>query len=307
MRDRSFRLDRAATAQLHVRPLWRPIVHTGAIGLLYAGLSILVTANRLGPVRFIVWPVMGLILTGFLNAAHDCLHNTFLDSKRSNRVAGSLWCALILKNFTLFKHSHLVHHRYTRVPGDTEPPMHFPTASAYFGSFFRVAIVAWLGRCVGTTLGRFPPFIDTDEKRRAVRQDNVVVGAWLIVIVILTCLSPRVVIEIYWVPTLFIAPMLHLTALPEHYGCDEGSRVYDNTRSVVSNALLRFIMWNGNYHAQHHLYPRVPSCNLPRLYDLTAGQFRYHARGYFAFHASVAKTLWSRTRMDGAGKPEYES
>jgi fatty acid desaturase len=31
-----------------------------------------------------------------------------------------------------------------------------------------------------------------------------------------------------------------------------------NTRTTLSNAVVRLLMWNMPYHAEHHLYPSIP-------------------------------------------------
>ena len=37
------------------------------------------------------------------------------------------------------------------------------------------------------------------------------------------------------------------------------------SRSVRSNPIVSFLLLNENYHLEHHLFPEVPSYNLPRL------------------------------------------
>ena len=39
-----------------------------------------------------------------------------------------------------------------------------------------------------------------------------------------------------------------------------------STRSIRLNPILSFIYWNMEYHIEHHLFPSVPSYNLPKLH-----------------------------------------
>src|SRR5438105_1009878 len=98
------------------RPPWIPALQSAFNLSLLAALGCLATMFPWWPAKVAVWPVMGLVLAGFLNAAHDCAHGTFANSKIGNRVGGILWSTPLLINFTLFKYAHLTHHRFTRMP-----------------------------------------------------------------------------------------------------------------------------------------------------------------------------------------------
>jgi len=56
----------------------------------------------------------------------------------------------------------------------------------------------------------------------------------------------------------------------EHADCEVSKEMncLRNTRTVRSNAILRQLLWNTNYHAEHHCYPMVPFFNLPKLSEL---------------------------------------
>jgi fatty acid desaturase len=55
----------------------------------------------------------------------------------------------------------------------------------------------------------------------------------------------------------------------EHADCEiNESNMLKNTRTVDSNPLVRQLLWNTNYHVEHHIYPMVPFFNLPKLHEL---------------------------------------
>src|SRR5262249_50249142 len=68
-----------------------------------------------------IWLIQGFILSCALGAAHDCAHSTFAITPFGNHCAGVLWSSTVLFNYSLYKHFHLEHHRFTMIPGDTEP------------------------------------------------------------------------------------------------------------------------------------------------------------------------------------------
>jgi fatty acid desaturase len=54
----------------------------------------------------------------------------------------------------------------------------------------------------------------------------------------------------------------------EHADCDLVPNQLHNTRTVESNFVARWLLWETNYHCEHHAYPAVPFYNLPKLHEL---------------------------------------
>jgi len=46
------------------------------------------------------------------------------------------------------------------------------------------------------------------------------------------------------------------------------------TRTVVSNRVVSFLMCNLNYHLEHHLCPSIPWYNLPAMHKLMQDEYR---------------------------------
>ena len=53
----------------------------------------------------------------------------------------------------------------------------------------------------------------------------------------------------------------------EHTDCDLTNDSMLNTRTVESNRFVRWLLWETNFHAEHHAYPAVPFYNLPVLHE----------------------------------------
>lgn len=288
-------LDRKQLRELMRRPSWITPTQTVATLATYTVLSfigLIADSVILWPT---VWLCQGFILSCFLGAAHDCAHGTFVRGRTLNRALGAFWASAVLFNFTIYKWYHLEHHRFTSVPGDTEPAGEFqdvydylrnlPT-TGFFLSFWRMS---W-----NVLRNRFPHFIRTERQRRDVIVDNRVLCGWLVLVAGGMWVDFSLVASVYLAPLVFYFPMVFLTSLPEHYGCDPGPDPFRNTRSVRSNAIYRFFFWNGNYHAEHHLYPQVPSWNLHRLHALIGHRFAHVARSYVGFHVSLLRSLLAR-------------
>jgi fatty acid desaturase len=244
----------------------------------------------------VAWWFQGFILSGFLGAAHDCAHGTFARTRRANHVAGALWASVVLFNFTLYRYYHIEHHRHTSVEGDTEPPGMFHTVGDYFRNLPTTAFfVSFWRMSADAERGRYPHFIRTARARKAVRVDNRVLLGWLVLTVVATVLWPGPAVRFYWAPLMVYFPMVFLTSLPEHYGCDVGPDVRRNVRSMAANPLFRLFFWNGNYHAEHHLHPWVPSYHLHRLHGLIGHHFAFRETSYVGFHARL---VWGLLRGD---------
>ena len=61
-----------------------------------------------------------------------------------------------------------------------------------------------------------------------------------------------------------------------------------------SNALVRLVVWNANYHAAHHMVSSVPAHNLPALDAHLGDGIDRTSPSYTRFHAEVVRSLAGR-------------
>lgn len=287
-----FKIDKSLLRVLSKLSRGHVLLRMFVILIIYGVCAIIVVAPNLHYTALILCPFMGFILSGFLNAAHDCIHCTQFKSKKVNRIMGMLWCAPIFVNYTIYRYQHLTHHRYTGVKGDTESRRIYHSIKAYFYSltgidFWRHVIKV----TIKSAKDNFPSTINNDQRCTDVKKDNRVLFFWLIWSIILTVFFPKIILLVYWLPMLFYAPIVILTSLPEHYGCSEGSDIRYNTRSIVTNRFIRFFLWNGNYHAEHHAYPGVPAMHLHHLHKEISNQLYMQEKSYVMFHLKLLKEL----------------
>ena len=292
-----FTLDKQNFKLLNHVNSFQNIIHGAAIVLVYTSLSIAGTFLGRWYIWIPIWFYQGFILSGFLGGSHDCAHGTFVKNKSANRIFGILWSSAVLFNFSLYKYYHLNHHRYTHVPGDTEPYGSFRNMRDYlctlpmtgfFLPFWKMSALA--------PFNWFPTFIKTKVHQVHVKQDNWGLLTWIILIVTLTYFYPLSLIEYYWIPILIYFPMVFFTSIPEHYDCEEGKDITKNTRTLESNLVFKYIFWNGNYHAEHHLFPSIPSHNLSKLNKLIGHEFAVREKSYLSFHIKMIKGILKRKR-----------
>ena len=65
--------------------------------------------------------LLGFIFQWAYNACHECLHRTFVKSKKVNEFLGVLLSTITILNFNMFKTYHLQHHANTFGEYETEP------------------------------------------------------------------------------------------------------------------------------------------------------------------------------------------
>ena len=82
------------------------------------------------------------------------------------------------------------------------------------------------------------------------------------------------------VPVVLGQPMLRLYLLAEHTGCPMVPNMLENSRTVHTSAVVRFLAWNMPYHAEHHAYAAIPFHALPRAHAALAPHIRVQSPGY---------------------------
>jgi fatty acid desaturase len=236
----------------------------------------------------VAWPLLGVVLFGFSAAAHECIHGNFARSRWVNRAAGVFWMTPLLLNYTIHRQIHLQHHARTGREGDPELSAE---SSGYRG----------VGRYLSAVLCRatvIKPLYLHNWRTSAhalrarnspyptgARRDTLVLLLWVAAMTCATFLAPRALLMGYWIPAMIFAPLVFtLISLPEHYQVARCDDALSNTRTIATNPLVRFLIWNINYHTAHHFNPRVPFHRLPELDALIRTRAPFRMSSYLQFH-----------------------
>jgi fatty acid desaturase len=119
---------------------------------------------------------------------------------------------------------------------------------------------------------------------------------------------------LFWwiVPVLIGYPCVNYFRNLEHADCEVSKEpnCLRNTRSVRSNILIRTLLWDTNYHAEHHCYPMVPFFNLCRVNEHMYAHVIHNEYDHFTTQnwAAVKPGGWidqQRERVE-ASKPKDE-
>lgn len=100
---------------------------------------------------------------------------------------------------------------------------------------------------------------------------------------------------LYWLGPQFLGqPILRLYLLTEHTGCTEDANGLTNTRTMITSPVVRLLMWNMPFHAEHHLYPFIPFHRLAEAHAILREKLAHIGPGYAAWHRDHIRELRSK-------------
>ncbi len=292
-------LDRKLVRSLHRLSDVRAAVHfTGAISL-FGGTAAVVLGWPGTTAAFVAAIALGVLQTGWADAMHCAVHKATFRSARLNTLVGHLGAFVYGWPLNFYRDFHIGHHRHTGDP-QRDPELLLGTDTVRdprpVRQLWRMAVAArgmsvWhprlLFRCAlrPSEAHRLEtPYIRPESYRRMCTEARWMLAGYLSIAIAVSLTSPW---ALAYVPLIAFARSFDTmyAALPEHVDLHQpGASELDRTRSTTSNALYRFVKFNGSYHAEHHAFPGVPFYRLPALRNVMGSQVRHRARGYLRFY-----------------------
>lgn len=300
-------LDKAALRQLMSRSDQPALVHL-------VGMGVLLAISAWG----VVWSWGGVwymqVCSQLFFAAmycstfaclHETAHGTAFRSKRMNGLVAVLMGFIQVYPSSLFKELHFTHHRYTHIPGkDPEISFGSEPGPSVIGQL--PLYLSWLsglplllfkvGMLVMGALGmpewarmRLYPFVRPKVRAQVALESWAVLAGY----VGLVWLAWSVYTGLFgiFVGILVGHCLLIMYLTPEHNGLPHEGDILHKTRSLHVSGVVRWIMWNMPYHAEHHAYPAVPFHALPQLHHLMKDKLVHTTDGPAEFHYTALRKL----------------
>lgn len=277
-------LPRTTHAQLNVLRNTPGLLHlAGHFGLI-AGLGLWIAQG------WFLWPLamlaQGIVICFLFTLEHETTHKTPFKTVWINEWAGRISGVMICLPFEWFRYFHLAHHRHTNVPGK-DPELISgakpETRAAYITHVSGVPF--WWGMLVQTfnnARGRDPgDYVPARAQPRVVKEARIMLALYGLVLVSLF-VNP-ILAWVWLLPCLLGQPFLRLYLLAEHGRCAHVSNMLENTRTTLTNRIIRFLAWNMPYHIEHHSMPQVPFHQLPDLHKHMQGYHGVLTNGYTQF------------------------
>jgi fatty acid desaturase len=233
------------------------------------------------PLRLAGILTAGLALNAFFLLSHDGHHRLLFRNARVNHAANVLLCIPLLHSPSAYRVLHELHHRFLGGPGDPDD----------FHNYTSDARLRWALHWVRLTIGTlvYMPLIPVVAIRRAEPADRHAIAIEYAAMIaiwwpVFAFLPMQVLLQVWLIPGVLVGYISAVRAVAQH-ALTPGDDPLLASRSVASNAVVSFFLLNENYHLEHHLFPEIPSYNLPRLRLLLQSRLTHtvEARSYTRF------------------------
>lgn len=245
--------------------------------------------------------VLGIAQVTLFAPLHETMHLTAFASRRANAVVGWLVACPSLLNWHYYAQFHLAHHRHTQDKA-RDPELNPPPPAGlgdyvrrvlgvnYWRARLQVLADAWRGDLSGYS------YISAAHRPRIVLSLRAMTVAVLAAALAAGLAFGWQAPLVYWIgPQLLAQPLLRLYLLTEHTGCAESADGLANTRTTLTNPIIRLLMWNMGFHAEHHLYPSIPFHRLAEAHRALRPRLGVVQPGYARWHWAYFKSLAMRS------------
>lgn len=273
------------------------LVQTAAhVALLIAG-GALVLATRGS-----WWVAPALLLQGiFVNALFGAMHESVHYGSFKTRWMADLLAffsgAAILNNAGFYRHFHYAHHRYTQDPDRDPELVTSGTPRTWRQYLLRISSLPFL-MLRARDIFLFPfgrhgnvNYIEPSAWPEVERWGRWLLALYALLIAGSIALGSDVLLWVWLIPMLVGLPLLRFYLLCEHTLCPNSDDGFANTRTTLSNPLVRFLMWNLPYHAEHHLFPSISFHNLPEAHRLLRQHLKFVGTGYIQVQREIVRSL----------------
>ncbi len=254
-----------------------------------------------------VFVAHGTLLNFLYAGQHELSHNTPFRTKWLNEWVGRLIGFLMLYPRSFDQIQHHAHHQHTQDwEKDGELVRQPYTLTSYLLWFLgptywysRVARIARLTRGIVVE-----PYIRPDQEATVIREARIHAALYALVALVSLAAQSWAAVVFWLAPMLLTKPIHQLQNTIEHLGLSHEDDILANTRSTDTNALMRWMCWNMQYHTAHHSFPAVPFHALRGLNDTIEARIGHevHRMGYIEFQVEVIRKLWG-----GKSEADYPS
>ena len=217
---------------------------------------------------------------------HECGHRTAFKTRKLNDFFYTI--ASYMNNFepVRWRWSHSLHHSYTASidPHDYEVDgsifanhslisfLFIFVPGSSFLTLHKSLHVEIVKHAFGIETKVMKDCIPEDKKKDCINSSRIFVLLWLSTIALSITLTSFLPIFLFLLPKFFTF-LNAIWGLTQHMGLKEDVKDHRlSTRSVRLSMIPSFIYWKMEYHIEHHMFPMVPSYNLPKLYEVIKDQ-----------------------------------
>lgn len=239
-------------------------------------------------------PITALALNAFVLLMHDGMHSSLFLNRRWNRIGSVLLGATFFMSYSAYRVLHTRHHRFlgdSRDPDDYQNYLPRPRPLLWSLHFMRLSVGPILYLVLIPVLAL--KYATGEERRHILAEYLFLLAAYSV----LWRLVPGALLLVGWlVPLLIVATLTAIRGFTQH-GITDASDPFIASRTILPNPVVGFFLLHENYHLEHHLFPEVPSYQLPCLHQLIWPRLprMVSGRSYLGF---LARFLRATLRLD---------
>jgi fatty acid desaturase len=238
-----------------------------------------------------------VFINSLFGAMHESVHYGSFKTRWMADVLAFFSGAAILNNAGFYRHYHMAHHRYTQDPERDPELITSGTPRTWKSYLFRVSSIPFFILRTRDIL-LFPfgyrgrvDYIHPSGWGEARRWGRYLLAFYALLLAGSIALHTTALLWVWLLPLAIGSPLLRLYLLCEHTLCPNSDDGFANTRTTLSTPVLRFLMWNLPFHAEHHLLPNIAFHNLPEAHQYLRPHLKYVAKGYIQVQGEIIRNL----------------
>ena len=240
------------------------------------------------------------VLINFLYAGqHELSHATVFRTRAVNEWVGRVFGFVLFYPRTFDVVQHMAHHRYTQDwarDGELERPHYTLGSYLLWMSGLTYWYTRWL-RLVRFASGRITErYLPAHRHAELVREARWHLAGYALIVAASLFARSWAAVLLWFGPMLAMKFAHQLQNTIEHLGLPHTDDILSNTRSTRTNAVMRWLCWQMQYHTAHHAFPGVPFHRLRELHETL-----FDAQGrtapsmtYWGFQVAVVRAFSGR-------------
>lgn len=239
--------------------------------------------------------ILGILICFLFTLLHETVHRTPFKTDTLNIWVSRLCGFLTFLGPEWFRYFHFAHHRYTHDP-DNDPELLSPKPQTLWQYItYLSGLPDWRDRYLTLVRNAIrhndDSYVPARGKAKVMREARVQLALYGAIIALSVAFQTALLIKIWLLPILLGGPFLCAYLLTEHVQCEHVPSMLENTRTTLTNRVVRFIAWNMPYHVEHHAYHSVPFHKLPEFHQHTQAHIKHLDEGYARFNRDFARSV----------------
>jgi fatty acid desaturase len=256
---------RALCTTSNLAGIIQTLSHLGAIAL---------TGTLLWMLRSTLWAVPlfmvhGILLNFLYAGQHELSHWTVFRTAWPNEWLGRAFGFVVFYPRTFDQIQHIAHHRFTQDwarDGELHRDAYTLASFVWWMSGISYWYTRWR-RILRFSFGIVTePYLPASRHRELMFEARMHLAGYLAIAMLSIALHSWSAVLLWLAPMLTMKAVHQLQNTIEHLGLPHQANVLINTRSTRTNALMRWLCWQMQYHTAHHAFPGVPFHRLSELH-----------------------------------------